>query len=813
MPPQLPVSPANISPAAIPGWPLPHVLRAADAVPTDWQPPREVAAGKSSSLSLLQPQLSARLLLPAAVYSTMFDYATRGVPADCGPDWPPDIIAAAKETGPHVSALSPENVRLIWDELDYQLQAGFIRCVPEDVLFRLPLPPNLKLSRVAVVPQRNRRGRLILNLSAPVLIRTRHPQHRRSETTQHPSVNETTVEAVHQRPVKDLGTALPSLLFYLYDTPPSWTIRWAKVDLSDGFWRMIVRTGQEYNFVYEVPPRPDTPPGRWYVVPSSLQMGWKNSPAYFCEASDAGRILAQRFLALTLPTGSILPHELEYFAVGPDPTGCHTRWTLPTALLLILRVYIDDFITGVAGPTNRPTQRLEETWVIRAILHAIHALFPGPTVSGHVNGRDSISRKKLEAGDALFDVSKTILGFLFSGSPGALRTLSLPADKAESYIAAIDAALLPSHHYILRRDFERLHGKLNFARSVIPCLGAFMAPFNTALSTQTATIGLAIDSPLRAAMVDIRLLLSVATSTPFHITELVGSPLPHVYGYTDACQTGMGGVLLPCTRWLPPLVWRVPFPATIQTLFASGALSINDLEIAATFISDRLIEHHFQGDCVALNSWLGTDNQTTASWKQKQAPSSSARSHFAPQILRAEAILQRHTRRGPQDIQYVEGSTNLMADFPSRSFDEFPNTAAGNAAFLLEFSHRHPLPLQLGRWRLVHPTNDITCPTFSMLQTPRLLGPLTKAATGDAGLNLPSVLASTLFCTRVKAPPTTWNESSCSWPLLSPSGEVSSTLADLFQERKSRARFANADSSWSPTDLLTHADSIRPTTP
>eukprot|EP00978_Attheya_sp_CCMP212_P022090 scaffold65439_cov46-Attheya_sp.AAC.2 len=42
----------------------------------------------------------------------------------------------------------------------------------------------------------------------------------------------------------------------------------------------------------------------------------------------------------------------------------------------------------------------------RAALHAIHGIFPPPAVSGHVGGKDPISVKKLEKGDARWDLIK-----------------------------------------------------------------------------------------------------------------------------------------------------------------------------------------------------------------------------------------------------------------------------------------------------------------------------------------------------------------------------------------------------------------------
>jgi hypothetical protein len=159
----------------------------------------------------------------------------------------------------------------------------------------------------------------------------------------------------------------------------------------------------------------------------------------------------------------------------------------------------------------------------------------------------------------------------------------------------------------------------------------------------------------------------------------------------------MGGTILPATKWLTPAVWRVQHPADIIALFDAGKISVNDLELAANFVSERIGERLLPNDISGLNSWYGSDNTATVAWKIKKATSAKAWSYFAPQALRAEALLQRHTRRGPQDIGHIEGSSNRLGDFPSRSYDQgFDNGWEGDARFLTEFSLRHPLPLQLG---------------------------------------------------------------------------------------------------------------------
>jgi hypothetical protein len=57
----------------------------------------------------------------------------------------------------------------------------------------------------------------------------------------------------------------------------------AKWDIKDGFWRMDCAEGGEWNFVYVLPQKEGEPV--LLVVPTSLQLGWVESPPYFCTAT------------------------------------------------------------------------------------------------------------------------------------------------------------------------------------------------------------------------------------------------------------------------------------------------------------------------------------------------------------------------------------------------------------------------------------------------------------------------------------------------------------------------------------------------
>jgi hypothetical protein len=133
------------------------------------------------------------------------------------------------------------------------------------------LPPQFKVSLVAVVPQTGQRGRIILELSFPVYVS--NPGKPRSNAVLQEVVNMTTKQLAPKAAVKEIGKVLQALFEVMATTPADKTILFSKIDLSDGFWRMIVDRYHRWNFCYVMP----DPPGSQVciVVLSALQMGWK----------------------------------------------------------------------------------------------------------------------------------------------------------------------------------------------------------------------------------------------------------------------------------------------------------------------------------------------------------------------------------------------------------------------------------------------------------------------------------------------------------------------------------------------------------
>jgi hypothetical protein len=133
--------------------------------------PMNKAQGKTHRRSLMQPQPRAQ---GHPFFPTLNKWATKGVPVDCGLNWEWENVEQAVARGPHCGSMEKENIALVHEDIQYQVDAGFLRIMLWSELQKLR-PPKLKISPMAVVRQKNRRGRLILDLSFPVYRRGHDP--------------------------------------------------------------------------------------------------------------------------------------------------------------------------------------------------------------------------------------------------------------------------------------------------------------------------------------------------------------------------------------------------------------------------------------------------------------------------------------------------------------------------------------------------------------------------------------------------------------------------------------------------------------
>jgi hypothetical protein len=118
----------------------------------------------------------------------------RGLPVDCRAHREGATIKVVVAKGAHKSATTNKSIVLIAEDVAYQITAGYAQIIMWEKLCQTR-PKNLKVSPLAVVPQRNCRGRMILDFLFPVRCeRTLRGQKRsiQDKESLQPLVNNTT---------------------------------------------------------------------------------------------------------------------------------------------------------------------------------------------------------------------------------------------------------------------------------------------------------------------------------------------------------------------------------------------------------------------------------------------------------------------------------------------------------------------------------------------------------------------------------------------------------------------------------------------
>ena len=653
----------------------------------------------------------------------LLDFAHEGCPAETGDDWGLDLLDEAVRHGAHPSALDPIAAAALITETMRKVDEGFARIIPWKVL-RDQLPAKLKVSPIAAIPHKSRLFRMILDLSYGFKL----------VEIEYPSVNDgTTDSSAPMESMAELGSVLPRIIHAMATTPVDSTpFLFAKLDIKDGFWRMVVPNDDEYNFAYVLPQLPgEEGSDPQIVVPSSLQMGWKHSPPFFCAATETSRDVGEHLLHQ--PIGSLPPHPFEKHMLDTmdpellrDSTEHPDSWeeadlpayTTKLRTLLethhadffkLLEVYVDDFI-GVLHSDDIEVLR----HATRAMLHAIHSVFP-PPASGMAD-EDPISYKKLLAGDGIWAVRKEILGWIFDG---ILRTMELPPEKVEKIMTCLSTAV--SQKRLPVKEFRTLLGKLQHASLAMPAGKSILTPLHKFVeANKDRRILYFAKQPLvLEALRDIRILLRESTSRPTHVRELVPD-LPAYVGFCDACKRGAGGVWISGTKNIHPIVWRVEWPADIQARLVSwsnpqGDLTINDLEMAGLLLQYLVLELLVSLLHEHVAAWC--DNTSTVSWARRMT---SSRSTIGHRLVRALMMRINVNQASPLVTVSIQGCRNDMADVASRSFGQGSTTSStnfdqSNLSFLQSFNSQFPLE-QNASWRLFRISSKLSSLLFSELR-------------------------------------------------------------------------------------------------
>jgi hypothetical protein len=246
----------------------------------------------------------------------------------------------------------------------------------------------------------------------------------------------------------------------------------AKWDVKDGFWRMCYEEGEEWNFSYVFPQAEDQP--TIIIVPTSLQMGWVESPPYFCAALETARDVAIDYI--NTKVGSISLHKFTHYTQGDEADHIHAL--SGAALRYCLEVYVDDFMSLVI-----PTTREQLDHVASAIMTGVHDVFP----ANIIDSDDPISEKKLKKGEGVYSTTKTLLGFDFDGTH---KTLWLEEEKRARLLITLKGWIRSASckRGVGFKEFELVTAKLQHAFLALPGGKGLLFPCNRLLCKKPSII-------------------------------------------------------------------------------------------------------------------------------------------------------------------------------------------------------------------------------------------------------------------------------------------------------------------------------------
>ena len=389
-------------------------------------------------------------------------------------------------------------------------EQGFSTVLPLRVALLLP---NLRLSPLGVVPQRNRRSRLIVDYTFS-------------------GVNEETARLAPPDAMQ-FGRTLQRIMHRIVHADPAYgPIYLGKIDIADGFYRIGLRPHDIPRLGVILPTTSGEP---LVALPLALPMGWVESPPYFTAVTETACDLTNALLR----SPAMLPsHPLEPLALTPPPdaTSSQADWAprladTGSALrrpgpLSYADVYVDDFI--LTAQTKRHKRR-----VLRVALHSIDAVFRPLAPDDRPSRKDPVSVKKLRQGEACWATTKTILGWDFDTTAG---TLHLPAHRlACLYAFPVTRKRVPI------KEWYQLLGELRSMAPALPGARGLFSTLHGALVRSDRT-RIKLNRAVRDSLADFRAIADSLRERPTRLRELVPVGPPAAHGACDASQRRMGGV-------------------------------------------------------------------------------------------------------------------------------------------------------------------------------------------------------------------------------------------------------------------------------
>jgi len=195
-------------------------------------------------------------------YPTLLQYATDGCPIQCGEPWTCKHLEEAIQRCLHISATLPEAAAFLHEEAHEKVKLGHACIIHWDEIKNNP-PTNLKISSIATIKHKSCLYQSILDLSYKLCL----------WGVKMPSINKNTIPMSDHKAMEQMGQALWEFVAMIGNTNHhNGPIVFAKWDIKDGFWWLVVLEDDAWHFAYVLPWLWETDPIQ-IVVPTCLQMG------------------------------------------------------------------------------------------------------------------------------------------------------------------------------------------------------------------------------------------------------------------------------------------------------------------------------------------------------------------------------------------------------------------------------------------------------------------------------------------------------------------------------------------------------------
>jgi hypothetical protein len=696
----------------------------------------------------------------------------RGAPATLmSAPWSSQRKGAAIARGPHKSA--HDHAAFLREEFSEFIRKQQWTLLPA---WQVEHFANLRLSPIGVVPQRDRRPRVIVDYSFF-------------------DVNHDTATLAPQEAMQ-FGKALHRLIHHIVCAHPRHgPVYMSKVDIADGFYRVWVSASHIPQLGVLFPK--SLGEEQLVAFPLVLPMGWKNSPPYFSAITET---VADLTNDATKANTSPPPHRLEGVAQTPVPaqlTGPGTsaeHALLPVPLrrrhhhfthqpLAYTDVYVDDFIQLVQGPPPKRRQ------VQRQLLHTLDTVLRPLAASDHPHRQEPASVKKFLKGDGTFLTRKIVLGWLIDT---VAMTIELPPHRV-ARLNEILASIGPERTRIALKAWQQVLGELRSMALGIPGAKGLFSTLQAAFKQPADRGRLRLTPEIHDFLDDFRWLARDLSRRRTRLPELVPQP-PLSVGACDASGLGMGGVhfLHGHNGQVQPLLWRQRFAPHISAALVSthnpmGTVNNSDLELAGTIAHHDTLVHAIdmrEQTCHTL-----CDNTPAVAWQRKGSTSTMGPAAY---LLRVQALHQRFYRYVSR-IDHIPGVVNAMADAASRRWE------LTDSQLVSFFNSTYPQSTPWTQCTLrPHMDSALTSALCKTRSEPEsyLAAPGPPTSTGSSGKAFATASTSmaSLPASRTRSP------SSKSLALATATAALppATTLSDLAQWRTPYARWARCSPGWGP---------------